>query len=66
MCLAVQDDTTYAVVDSPDAPRDVIEPDPIGLGPRDGYEIEPHVREDAIDGYGPRGITPLPRRAPLY
>lgn len=30
-----------------------------------GYEIVPHVREEAITGYGPRGITPMPPRTGL-
>jgi DNA invertase Pin-like site-specific DNA recombinase len=63
--LVEQDGTTYAILDSPDAPRDVIEPDLIGLGPKVGYEVVPHVRADAIAGYGPRGITPFPRSVAL-
>jgi hypothetical protein len=43
--------------------RDVFDTTLMGVG--GGYELEPHVREDAIAGYGPGGITPKPRKIPL-
>ncbi len=47
------------------ADRDVIAPDLIGIGPRGEYEIVPHIRANAIAGYGPLGITPMPERVGL-
>jgi DNA invertase Pin-like site-specific DNA recombinase len=43
--------------------RDVFDTSLMGVG--DGYELQPHVREDAIAGYGPAGITPKPKRTSL-
>ncbi len=41
------------------ADRDVIDADLIGVGPGGRYELVPHVKESAIAGHGPRGITPI-------
>ena len=35
------------------------------IGPDAGFELVPHVRKDAIAGYGPRDITPRPVKIPL-
>ncbi|MEA2256742.1 MAG: hypothetical protein QOG35_2787, partial [Solirubrobacteraceae bacterium] len=51
--------TLRRIADSFD--RDVFYTSLMCVGPRGAYEMEPHVREDAIAGYGPSGVTPKPR-----
>lgn len=45
--------------------RDVFNTALMCVGPAEKYELEPTVREGAIAGYGPSGVTPLPTRVAL-
>jgi hypothetical protein len=45
--------------------RDVFETSLMGFGPGAAFELIPKVREDAIAGHGPAGVTAKARRIPL-